>query len=342
VLYREGRAFKVLVLGGVIALVTFFAVNPPLWHHPVAGMGDFLRLNLHRGDTAGLNISTIFLGRSYDLVHGIPWFNTLFWMAVAVPVGTLLLGLCGIVHVLLGRFRDRVAVLVLLHWGLMMVLRALPGSPPHDGIRLFLPSFAFFAALAGIGASALCGWLRQLARPPLGRWLGPAVACAAVGGSGLSTWLYHPVQLSHYNVLAGGLPGAVRLGMEPTYYWDALTGDVLEWLNEHTPEGRTVHFAPSILLGTYLNEWGMLRPLTRDRDPRPDADDYVAWYVLQLRPSSYRPVDRELLEHHKPAYVKRLHDAPRLGFGAFRLDVPLIYIYRAEDYVEAFHATRER
>ena len=32
-----------------------------------------------------------------------------------------------------------------------MVLRALPNAPGHDGVRLFLPAFAFLACLAGIG-----------------------------------------------------------------------------------------------------------------------------------------------------------------------------------------------
>ena len=28
--------------------------------------------------------------------------------------------------------------------------RKFPGTPPHDGIRLFLPAFAFLAAIIGI------------------------------------------------------------------------------------------------------------------------------------------------------------------------------------------------
>ena len=52
-----------------------------------------------------------------------------------------------------------------------------------------------------------------------------------------------PVPLSYYSPLVGGLPGAARMGMEPTYYWDALQPEVLEWLNSHTSTGQKVMFA---------------------------------------------------------------------------------------------------
>jgi hypothetical protein len=51
-----------------------------------------------------------------------------------------------------------------------------------------------------------------------------------------------PVPLSYYSPLVGGLPGATRLGMEPTYYWDALQPEILEWLNVHSGPGQKVRF----------------------------------------------------------------------------------------------------
>ena len=43
-----------------------------------------------------------------------------------------------------------------------------------------------------------------------------------------------PVPLSYFSPLVGGLPGATALGMEPTYYWDALSPEARRWLAEHT------------------------------------------------------------------------------------------------------------
>jgi hypothetical protein len=33
------------------------------------------------------------------------------------------------------------------------------------------------------------------------------------------------------------------MGMEPTYWWDALDEDVLDWLNSHTDPGAAVAFS---------------------------------------------------------------------------------------------------
>ena len=43
-----------------------------------------------------------------------------------------------------------------------------------------------------------------------------------------------PVPLSYFSPLVGGLPGATKLGMEPTYYWDALSPEARRWLAENT------------------------------------------------------------------------------------------------------------
>ena len=57
-------------------MLAFYAVNPPLWHHPVAGLITHFRLNLHRT----LNIPVSFLGRIYDMNHPLPWYNTIVWL----------------------------------------------------------------------------------------------------------------------------------------------------------------------------------------------------------------------------------------------------------------------
>jgi len=62
----------------------------------------------------------------------------------------LALGLIGIAAGLAGRRRQPWALIWPLSWLTLMIVRALPIAPGHDGIRLFLPSVASLAVLAGL------------------------------------------------------------------------------------------------------------------------------------------------------------------------------------------------
>jgi hypothetical protein len=79
--------------------------------------------------------------------------------------------------------------------------------------------------------------------------------------------LMMPVPLSYYSPLVGGLPGATRMGMEPTFYWDALRPEVLDWLNTHTPPGQKVRFSRYPTSWLYLRQTGRLRPAILPTDP---------------------------------------------------------------------------
>lgn len=320
-LYRDRRAARTLVLGGVVAAAVVYALNPSWWAEPVRGVRVFLESNLTRGRL--LPIPTVFLGRLY--LFALPWYNTLDWTAIVVPPATLALALVGIGRVLAGRLRDRVGTLLLACWASLMVLRALPNAPGHDGERLFLAAFAFLACLAGVGLAAIGSWLGRVAGPRVARPLGVALLAVAVAAGAWSTWRYHPLQLSYYNALIGGLSGASRMGMEPTYYWDAVTPDVRDWLNAHTETGRSVAFAFPAVTFEYLHRWGLLRP-----SPLTGPGHRPRWFVVMNRPGHlvYPPKTRGqfLLDHSRPVFVKTLDVAP---------EVPLIAVFSGE---EAFAA----
>ena len=111
-------------------------------------------------------------------------------------------------------------------------------------------------------------------------------------------------------MIVGGLPGATRLGMEPTYFWDALSDDAIDWLNANTPPGRSVRFATFPTSWLHLKQTGKLRANLGPLDPgRP------IWYVLQNRPGAFNPAERELFGRGRPAYV------------VSKLGVPLVLIY---------------
>ena len=321
VLYRDLSAARMLGLGALVAAAVVYALNPTWWAEPITGLKVFLVSNLTRDRLKP--IPTLFFGRLYGFA--LPWYNTLALTMIVVPPATLGLALLGVWKVIASRWRDRVGTMLLGCWAFFMVLRALPNAPGHDGERQFLAGFVFLACLAGLGFKAIQAWLDRVATPRVARTLAIATVVLTLGAGALSTWRYHPLQLSYYNIFIGGLSGANRAGMEPTFYWDAVTPDVRAWLNEHTEPGDSVAFAFPAVTFEYLHRWALIRPATlgpSGRTPR--------WYVVMNRPGHLRyfpnSLGQYLLDHGRPVLVKKLNVAP---------DVPLIAIFGGEEALAA-------
>jgi hypothetical protein len=278
---------------------------PPWWADPVSGIERFLRSNLTRETTIPIYIQ--FLGKVYlTPLDSLPWYNTLVWTVLVTPVGFLLLAGVGCISALKHRRSEPTELLIAGHWAFLIVLRALPHTPGHDGVRQFLPAFGVLAILAGLGARSLLDrW---------GRWAKTAVAAAALEGI-LTVAVMMPVPLSYYSPIVGGLPGAAALGMEPTYYWDALSQAARQWLKANTPPGRLIVFA------WYTPSWQYLRR-TGELPQRISSIDQgqPAWYVLQNRPGAFLDVHQALIAQSRPAYT------------VTKLGVPLIWIFPYSEY----------
>ena len=267
---RNRCALQVLMIGLPLACFVLFLLMPPWWTEPVTGVLRFLRSNLTRGRTNPIPVQ--FLGVVYQTPNqSLPWYNTLVWTVLVTPVGFLLLLVAGMIRAIRHRNVEPVGLLILGNWAFLVALRALPHTPGHDGVRLFLPAFGVMALLVGMGA-------RQVV-DRFGRWARIAVATAVVEAVG-SVLLLLPVPLSYYSPLVGGLPGATWLGMEPTYYWDALGPEARQWLRENTLPAQTVRFATFPLSWLYLRQTGELPRRLDSIDPGTPA-----WYVLQNRPA---------------------------------------------------------
>jgi hypothetical protein len=322
--YRDRGGLRALAVGVPVAVAVFIALNPPLWSEPLAGVQRFFELNLGRAARPGHNITTQFFGQLYNLDYPLPWYNTLVWTAITVSPMALLFAAIGIVASLRRWRSDRASLLLVLSWATLIVVRALPWSPPHDAERLILPSFAFLAALAGVGAGRALYRNTLLAdeKIPAQGWAKVAIGLA-LAASTFDAVSYFPHGLSFYNRLIGGLRGAVALGMEPTYYWDALDREALDWLSVHTPDGEKAAFAsapPDNL--RLLKRYGLLARLPSERGS-------FRWYVIQRRPSGWQPADRWLIEHGRPAMQRALSG------------VPLLEVYPYEQYEQALAATRK-
>lgn len=314
--YRDRRAIICLAFGLPIALLTFYLLNPPLWLSPIDGFLTFLRLNFHR-DELGLNLSTQFLGQLYNLDHPLPWYNTLFWVGVTVPGPLLILLGVELAAIFRRPKLARAEILVAISAAVLLVVRALPGVPVHDGVRLFLPAFAFLAILVGFGAARVWSWKRF-------RRLGPVCVVGLYLATGSSLVWFAPHWLSYYSLLIGGPSGAADLGMEPTYYWDSLDDETLDWLSRHTGPDEKVLFVgqptENLLL---LRRWGKLSPEFSAKSP-----GLYRWRVIQNRPGGLQAADLRRLNEETPAYRKNLGTG---GWGPWRRDVLLLGIYPAEE-----------
>ncbi len=219
-----------------IAAVVLFALMPPWWSDPIGGVVRFLHSNLTPRRTQPDQGPVP--GHVYKTPNeSLPWYNTLVWTVLVTPVGFLALGAARARRRPCARRRSEpIGLLIAGHWAFLMILRALPHTPGHDGVRLFLPAFGILALLGGLGAR----WLLDRSA----RW-GTAAIVAALAEGIVSVAVMMPVPLSYFSPIVGGLPGATALGMEPTYYWDALSPEARRWLAEHTPEGRTIASRPS-------------------------------------------------------------------------------------------------
>lgn len=304
-IYRDKRALNSLSVGLVIAAVLIYALLPPWWAYPAQSIIRFLRSNTTRGAT--IPIPVCFLHRIYDTPNeSLPWYNTLVWTVLVTPVGFLTLAGVGIFRALRYWRNDSFGLLIALHWAFLMVLRSLPHTPGHDGVRLFLPAFGVLALLAGLGARfSLDRWRL---------WSKVAIAAALLEGV-ISVLAMMPVPLSYFSPLAGGLPGATALGMEPTYYWDALSPNALRWLRENTPPGRTIEFYSFAHSFLYLRRTGELPSQLTGVDPGEPL-----WYVVQNRPGNLSDADRTLIVQGRLAYV------------VTKFGVPLLWVFPCSEF----------
>lgn len=282
---RQAKGFGFALL---IAGIALYAFNPSWWCEPVGGPARFFKSNLTRGRT--IPIETLYLGKVYKTpVESLPWSNTLVWTFLATPVSVLACSFFGLLPAM-RRGPNRTFTQVLaVGWIIPLALRALPHTPGHDGVRQFVAGLGVGCVMAGIGVA----WIMSR-RPTISKPLAGLLITELV----VSLGLYYPVPLSYFTPLVGGVRGAVQLGMEPTFYWDGLTGESLAWLNQNTNAEERVAFRGFPTSFFYLNQTGALTPSV---DPRPPGK--FRWLVMQNRPGNFDDRDRAVVRKLKPAYA---------------------------------------
>jgi hypothetical protein len=217
-------------------LATFFLGWPWLWPAPLAHFRQFL------GTATGRQaIHAFYLGRVWADTD-VPWHYPAVMFLVAVPVGLLALGVLGLWAKRRTEAGDSGFWLAIGTLTFLLAVFAWPGVPVYDGARLFLMVFPLWAIAVGVGAK----WALE---HRAWRSVGKPARIAAITGvllfQAVPLITYHPCQLSHYNLLVGGLWGAERLGFEPTYWGDAVTEPLLAAAAAEAP-GEPVLFGPNL------------------------------------------------------------------------------------------------
>jgi 4-amino-4-deoxy-L-arabinose transferase-like glycosyltransferase len=253
----RGRGFSVppiplwLPSMAVLGCITFYLLWPWVWFDTTARLNNYFGFHLkHYG------ILFSYFGRIYNENPFAPWHAPWVMAGITTPVVTLAAALLGTGMVIRNAFRRRpddpafnrrrdfgnlVALAALVTIGTVAFL----GTPKYGGVKLFLPFFPFLALLGGMGvqfaAEKVLGFIKKASLKPVAE-IGLAAVLIIPGGIGLAK--VHPYELSYYNVLIGGLPGAANTGMERQYY-DVFYRPLVDWMNLNLPAGAAVTFLPN-------------------------------------------------------------------------------------------------
>ncbi|MGZ3356292.1 MAG: glycosyltransferase family 39 protein, partial [Isosphaeraceae bacterium] len=279
--------------------------NPAWWRETLPRLAHYYTLSGNRR-AALPDIQIIYFGQTYE--YTLPWHNAWVLLGITVPVTILLAGAIGVVWGLGQIRRDRLPLYFLVHFLTFPVLRMLPTTPAHDGVRLFLPTFFFLAAFAGWGTVALARDLSQRARLPAPIAVS-VLAALVLAPAAIELARIHPFELSYYNMLIGGPRGAWHRGFELTYWCDAFNGRTLDELNQSLPPGAEVDFPNDLTNPMTFQELQTLGALRGDIELGGDVEfhsrkyDRLGYVWLQTQDSKATAFTR-LLFAMRPWYAR--------------------------------------
>jgi hypothetical protein len=334
-LRRPDRLLRATVVLALTAITVFVLTNPVLWVDPALGLADYLGAGFGRSAETLNQIRTLYFGTFY--VYRGPWHYPFVWTLLVIPPTILVAIIAG------GLDRSHRALVgyCLLNASVLYGALMLPSAPMHDGVRLILPAFPFFAVLGGLGTAWLAERLYGIASSPDGgsrAWLTGALLSVLFVPAAAAIVRTHPYQLSYINLFVGGVDGAEKRGLEITNLKEVLNQEVLDDLAAFIPEGAVID--PGFLLEEVCfaqtlgraprswvveTQWPSLFPDRPDlrlacegtdvRAPTAvDRELQVPGFLLQYnRKSMWRPIDWAMDQQgDRPAYEITLEGAPLL------------------------------
>jgi hypothetical protein len=295
----ERPALETCAAAIAVAPIVVWVGNPLWWRETLPRLAHYLMLITARRGVLP-DIPIFYCGQTY--IYTLPWHNAWVLMAITVPAGILFSALVGFGYALRNARRDLLPIYFAVHLLTLPVIRML-GTPAHDGVRLFLPTFFFLAAMAGWGTVWLAGDVARLTRIHGGFWRW-AFAVLVLGPAAWQLVRIHPYELSYYNELIGGPRGAARAGFELSYWYDAFNDRTIAEINARLPRGAMVAF---LATNSYPESFTLLQQLGHLRgDLVLGARDPTAFpYVWLLTHEAKATAFTRLLFAMKPWYASR-------------------------------------
>jgi 4-amino-4-deoxy-L-arabinose transferase-like glycosyltransferase len=250
------RLYLLIRLGvaAVLATLIWWLSWPWLYHNTLGRAVDFVKFLT----VDHYKIAQWYLGRNYLPP---PWHFPFMITLAVLPLMLIILALIGTLSGVLGRARRHVQWLFIISAATPIVVMAVDTGAAYDNERLLMASFPYIAALAGVGFYyLLAGVHRVIAHVHASRWavsLALLAACLALLPQVVAAWDLYPHLLSYYSELVGGLPGAVSLGFETTY-WSETYFDALPYLNTNAGP-RAIVWAEAHDVMLYYQADGRLR-----------------------------------------------------------------------------------
>ncbi len=280
------KALQAMAAWTITGVALFVLGWPWLWYETFARWAGYWGTSVDRA-----TIRVEYLGRIWN-DRDVPWHYPWLYFAVTVPVVLQAVGALGLVRSWKNRREDRFPLFLTASILLFLIVFS-TGVPVYDGERLFLLVFPAWALLIGYGFGAV--W-QTWGTAQVGR----VVLAGALIGQAYGVVTMHPFGLSYYNLLVGGLPGAQRLGLELTYWGDAVDRGLLDELARRVDKGSVAALAPTLYPGqgvyTTTAPLARLDVVLQDDSAVPRAE----WLVVSRRRAYWSPELARLLEEGEP------------------------------------------
>jgi 4-amino-4-deoxy-L-arabinose transferase-like glycosyltransferase len=269
------RAIKATAAWAATGVILFVVGWPWLWYDTFARWAAYWGTSVARA-----SIRVEYFGRIWN-DRDVPWHYPWLYFAVTVPVVLHAAGALGAARAWRERREDRFPLLLIASVVLFLGLFS-TGVPVYDGERLFLHVFPAWAMLIGRGCGIAWAYFQ-------GSRAGRAAVVVVLLCQSYGAIVMHPFGLSYYNLLVGGLPGAERLGLELTYWGDAVDRVLLDELARRADKGSVAALAPTLYPGqgilTTTAALARRDVVLKDESAVPEAE----WIVVHRRRAYWSP-----------------------------------------------------
>jgi 4-amino-4-deoxy-L-arabinose transferase-like glycosyltransferase len=308
--------FALLFLAPVFMIVS----QPYLWHQTGLRILEFLYEGISRAYRPDANFM-IYFYHQLLFTHQLPWYYPFFIVGVTTPEPLIILAILGGIASLWMAKQRSTILLFVTNAVFVLVLGLMPGAVLHDGVRQMLSALPFLAALAGAGFCALASGVFKLGQ----RWsifmfthhktiLSAILILLTFALPAFDQISYHPFQLSYYNRLIGGIPGAYTDGLETTYFLEALNPELLDTLNKTLPENAIITASFANFMLSFYQQEGRLRKDIKIATALP-----FDFYLLVNRRSVLGPRERNLVNAGVKTFASvSVTDTPLVAVYDFR------------------------